>query len=72
MRWWWLRIVKHNELFFLIFFLLELEYIEVETRSEELQGAHKTGGRVQGRARAPGLWPGGGPSPVDSFVNIFY
>ena len=39
-----LRIVKRDESFSLIFFLSEHEYIELELRSEELQGAHEVGG----------------------------
>ena len=38
-----LRIVKRDESFSL-FFLPESEYIELELRSEELQGAHEGGG----------------------------
>ena len=44
--WWWLRIVKRDESFSLIFFLPECEYIELELRSVEPQGAHETGGRA--------------------------
>ena len=39
-----LRIVKRDEFFSLVFFLPESEYIELESRSEELQGAHEVGG----------------------------
>ena len=42
--WRWLRIIKRDESFSLIFFLPESKYIEVELRLEELQGAHKVGG----------------------------
>ena len=35
------------------FFLPEREYIELELRSVELQGAHEAGGRAQGGRRAP-------------------
>ena len=44
--WAWrrLHIVKHDEFFSLIFFLPETKYIELELRSEELQGAHEVGG----------------------------
>ena len=38
-----LRIVKRDESFSLIF-LSETKYIELELRSEELQGAHEVGG----------------------------
>ena len=51
--WRWLRIVKRDESFFLIFFLPESKYIELELRSEELQGDHMVGGRAQGGRRAP-------------------
>ena len=43
-----LRIVKRIESFSLIFFLPEHEYIELELRSVELQGAHEAGGRALG------------------------
>ena len=49
---WRLRIVKHDETFSLIFFH-ETEYIELELRSAELQGAHEIGGRAQGEGRVP-------------------
>ena len=39
-----LRIVKRDESYSLIFFLLEHEYIELESRSVELQGVHEAGG----------------------------
>ena len=38
-----LRIVKHDESFFSDFFLPEREYIELELRSVEHQGAYKAG-----------------------------
>ena len=41
-----LRVVKHDETFSLIFFLREMEYMELELRSVELQGAHKIGRRA--------------------------
>ena len=43
-----LRIVKYDESFSFIFFLPEHEYIELELRSEELQGAHEAGGAPRG------------------------
>ena len=49
-RWQRLRIVKRDESFSLIFFLPEREYMELELRSVEVQGAHETGGRPGGRA----------------------
>ena len=42
--WRWLRIVKRDESFSLIFFLPESEYMELELRSVERQGAHEVGG----------------------------
>ena len=39
-----LRIVKRDESFSLIFFLPESEYMELELRSVERQGAHEAGG----------------------------
>ena len=45
-----LHIVKRDESFSLIFFLPEHEYIELELRSVELQGAHEVGGRALGGA----------------------
>ena len=43
-----LRIVKRDESFSLIFFLPEREYIELELRSVEHQGAHEAGGVPRG------------------------
>ena len=40
--WQWLRTVKCDETFSLIFFLHETEYMELE--SERQQGAHEVGG----------------------------
>ena len=53
--WRWLRIVKRDETFSLILFLPDTEYMELELRSAEPQGAHETGGRAQGGGRAPTL-----------------
>ena len=39
-----LHIIKRDESFSLIFSLPESEYIELELRSEDLQGAHEVGG----------------------------
>ena len=50
--WGRLRIVKRDESFSLIFFLPEREYIELELRSVDHQGAHEAGGaRPGGQAR---------------------
>ena len=48
-----LRIIKHDESFSLIFFLPESKYIELELRSEELQGAHEVGGAPRGAGAPP-------------------
>ena len=48
-----LRIVKHDDLFSMIFFLPESQYMELELASEGLQGAHEVGGRALGGARPP-------------------
>ena len=42
--WRWFRIVKRDETSSLIFSLHETEYMELELRSVEQQGAHETGG----------------------------
>ena len=44
-----LRVVKRDETFSLIFFLPEREYMELELRSVEVQGAHEIGGRPLSR-----------------------
>ena len=70
-----LRIIKRDESFSLIFFLFEHEYIELELRSEELQGAHEVGGRaLGGRARPHPRGQGVGPlalilSPVFCIIS---
>ena len=43
-----LRVVKRDETFSLIFSLPETEYMELELRLEEVQGAHEIGGRALG------------------------
>ena len=67
-----LRIVKRDETLSLIFSLHETEYIELELRSVELQGAHEVGARPGGQAHLPPLWKGCGPPSLDSFANFFY
>ena len=42
--WQRLRVVKRDETFSLIFLLPEREYMELELRSVEVQGAHEIGG----------------------------
>ena len=44
--WQRLRVVKRDEAFSLISFLPEREYMELELRSVEVQGAHEIGGRA--------------------------
>ena len=63
-----LRIVKRDESFSLIFFLPEREYIELELRSVEHQGAHEAGGApwtLVARCLLPLLW-----SQCQIFSNI--
>ena len=48
-----LRIVKRDETFSLIFFLLESQYMELELASEGHQGAHEVGGAPRGEGCAP-------------------
>ena len=59
--WWRLRIVKHDESFFSDFFLPEREYIELELRSVELQGATRQGARPGGRRASHPRGQGVGP-----------
>ena len=62
-----------DETFSLIFFLRETEYMELELRLVEHQGAHETGGCAQGRrAWPPPSWTGCGPPGLDYFASIFY
>ena len=65
-----LRIIKRDESFSLIF-LPEHEYMELELRSVEQQGAHEAGVRPGGQACPPPSWTGGGPPDVDSSSSIF-
>ena len=53
--WRWLHIVKHDESFSLIFFLPEHEYMELELRSVERQGAHEAGGTPREARALPTL-----------------
>ena len=66
-----LRIIKRDETFSLIFFLRETEYIELELRSVEHQGAHETGARPGGGGAPPPSWTGCGPLGLDSFRQHF-
>ena len=53
------------------FFLPETEYMELELRSVEVQGAHEAGGAPRGAGAPPPSWTGRGPPDVDSFSSIF-
>ena len=52
-----LRIVKRDEIFFSDFFSVEMEYMELELRSVEVQGAHEIGGRVRPHPLGQGVGP---------------
>ena len=54
--WRWLCIIKHDETSSLIFFLRETEYMELELRSAEPQGAHETGGRTRAHPLVDRPW----------------
>ena len=71
MAWRRLRIIKHDESFSLLFFLPEREYIELELRSVEHQGAHEAGGVPRGVGAPPRSWTGCGPPDMDSSSSIF-
>ena len=69
-----LCIVKRDDLFSLIFFLIETQYMEVELESETQQGAHEVGGRALGGRRAPTLvarWWAPWPSSLAGIFLIF-
>ena len=66
-----LHIVKRDESFSLIFSLSEHEYIELELRSEELQGAHEVGGEPRGAGAPPPSWLGCGPPGLDLLLGFF-
>ena len=72
MVWRRLRIVKRDESFSLIFFLPKHEYMELELRSVEHQGAHEAGARPGGQARLTPLWKGCGRPGLDSFAKNSY
>ena len=57
-----LRVIKHDEAFSPIFFLRETEYMELELRSVELQGAHEIGAFPRGAP--PVSWTACGPPGV--------
>ena len=67
-----LRIVKRDETFSLIFFLLGSQYMELELASEGHQGAHKVGRRAQGGgACPPPSWTGCGPPGLHLWRGFF-
>ena len=66
-----LYVVKSDGTFSLIFFLHETEYMELELRSVEVQGAHEIGGRALGGA-PPVSWTACGPPGIDSFAKNSY
>ena len=66
-----LRIVKRDESLSLNFFLPESEYMELELRSVERQGAHEVGGAPRGAGAPPPSWTECGPPDVDFSSNIF-
>ena len=70
--WRQLRVIKRDETLSLIFFLPKHEYMELELRSVERQGAHKAGGAPRGAGAPPPSWTGCGPPGLDSFASIFY
>ena len=55
-----LHIVKRDETFSLNFFLHETEYMELELRSVEVQGAHEIRGRALQGGAPPVSWTGPG------------
>ena len=63
--WRQLRIVKHDDFFSLICFLIETQYMEVELESETQQGAHEIGGRP------PPSWEGCGPPGLHLWRGFF-
>ena len=65
-----LRIINSDESFSLIF-LSEHEYIELDLRLEELQGAHEVGGAPRGQVRPPPSWLECGPPGLD-LLPIFF
>ena len=58
--------IKRDESFSMIFFLLEIEYMESRLRSVEHHGTHEAGGAP------PPSRTGCGPPGLDSFASIFY
>ena len=67
-----LRVVKRDETFPLIFCLPETVYMELELRSEEVQGGHEIGGSTLGGALPPVSWTARGPLGLDSFAKNSY
>ena len=72
--WRQLRIVKRDDFFSLIFFLIETQYMELELESERQQGAHEVGGRALGGQERPhprGKMVGPWPSSLAGIFLIF-
>ena len=68
-----LCIVKRDKSFSIFFVLPEREYMELELRSVEVQGADKVGGRaIGGVGTPPPLWTGCRPPGLDSFAKNSY
>ena len=68
--WRWLRIVKRDESFSLVF-LPESEYMESRLRSVEHQGAQEVRGAPRGAGAPPPSWTGGGP-PGLHHLQVFF
>ena len=69
--WRWLRNVKRDDFFSLIFFLAKSTYIEFELASEGQQEAQEVGGRALGRGRPPPSWTGCGPPGLHLWRGFF-
>ena len=70
--WRWLRIVKRDETFSLIFFSVKRNIWSWSWGRRSLRGPTRQGARPGGRARPPPSWTGCGPPGLDSFASIFY
>ena len=65
-----IRIIKRDESFFSYFFLLEREYMELELRSVEVQGAR--GRRACPRGRACPHPRGQGVGPLQLILSLVF
>ena len=71
--WRQLHVIKRDETFSLSFFLPKREYMELELRSVELQGAHEAGGAPTPWAYPGGLWgPHGSADPNLKPINSYF